>query len=149
MRKRCWHKPLLLALLAVCAAACSGPNADSASDGANLSPVLTVYYFHRTLRCPSCEQIELWTRRAVEGGFSDELASGRVRWSPLNLDEPEFAHFNKEYDLNTQSVVLSLGRGAKEDRWKNLEKVWDLLDNQEKFTAYVEGEMRDMMKDAG
>ncbi|MBW7866114.1 MAG: hypothetical protein H3C30_17085 [Candidatus Hydrogenedentes bacterium] len=118
--------------------------APAAKDGATgtTPDAIHVYYFHRTLRCPSCERIEAWTKTTVENSFPVELESGKVVWRSINLDEPEFAHFNGDYDLNTQSVVVSEWKNGRETHWKNLEEVWELLDDQPGFQQYIEAEVR-------
>lgn len=134
--------PLAAALFIV---GCSvSPPAPAAKDGNKGVPpdAIHVYYFHRTLRCPSCERIEAWSKAAVETSFPVELESGQVVWHSLNLDEPEFAHFDGDYDLNTQSVVVSEWKNGREARWKNLEEVWELLDDQSGFQQYIEAEVR-------
>ncbi len=92
-----------------------------------------VVYFYRTIRCPSCIQIEEWTKSAVAG----DVAAGRVTWQTLNLDEPSNVQFEDRYGLMAQSVVVREIRGGKETRWKNLDKVWDLLDDEAVFRKYI------------
>jgi hypothetical protein len=139
---------LLYALLGL--AICGCPKSESASnssvDHAPPAATLNVYYFHRTIRCPSCEKIESLARKAVEEGFAGELATGKMRWSAINIDEPQNKHFEEAYRLQSQSVVLSEMRAGKETRWKNLEKVWDLLDDDAGFIRYVQDEIRAMSK---
>lgn len=140
--------PLLLLAAILLPCGCSSPApSPAADDGAKGAKPDTVhvYYFHRTLRCPSCERIEAWTKTAVETSFPVELESGKMVWQSVNVDEPEFAHFNEDYDLNTQSVVVSEWKNGREARWKNLEEVWDLLDDQPGFQQYVEAEVRDFL----
>jgi hypothetical protein len=105
-------------------------------------PVLTVYYFHRTIRCPSCEKIEALTQQAVEGGFVGALAGGATTWRVVNIDLPENKHFEDDYQLRMQSVIVSRSQDGKEVRWKNLDKVWDLLDDDAGFIRYVQDEIR-------
>jgi hypothetical protein len=104
--------------------------------------VVQVYYFHRSIRCPSCEKIETLAQRAVEEGFAGELAAGTVQWRAVNIDEAPDQHFEKDYQLRTQSVIVSEVRGGKETRWKNLEQVWDLLNDDSDFVRYVQDEVR-------
>jgi len=105
-------------------------------------PQVVVYYLHTTTRCPSCMKIESYTAAAVTGPrFSDALAKGRLAWKVLNTDEPANAHFVQEYQLVTKSVVLSEVVKGKELRWKRLDRVWDLLDDETAFRAYIEGEV--------
>lgn len=146
---------LMLVSVGLSALSCSDPPAASAPEAekeaaaAPAPPVLVVYYFHRTVRCPSCLTIEEWTNRAVEDGFPVELESGRVVWKTANLDEPGNARFEKEYSLNTQSVVLSDTRDGRETRWKNLEEVWELLDDEAKFLEYIRAEIREFLAETG
>jgi acetone carboxylase gamma subunit len=39
--------------------------------------------------------------------------------------------------LYTKSVVLSLVKAGKEVKWKNLDKVWHLLRDKDKFYQYI------------
>lgn len=60
---------------------------------------VTVYYFHRTLRCPTCLRIEELARDAVQNGFSNEIAAGAVKWQVINIEKPDNAHFENEFNL--------------------------------------------------
>lgn len=129
----------LMVFAALAAAGCSkggAPGNDAAVP--DTQPRLDIRYFHRTIRCPSCMLIEQFTKQAVEQSFASELSSGRATWASVNLDEPENAHYDKDYKLTAQSVVLSEVRGGRETRWKNLEKVWDLFNDEAAFTAYIQ-----------
>jgi hypothetical protein len=86
------------------------------------------------------------TQKAVEEGFAGELADGQMQWRVINIDDPQNKHFEDDYRLQAQSVVLSEVRTGKETRWKNLEKVWDLLDDDAGFVRYVQDEIRAMSK---
>jgi len=123
---------------------CTKNESASPSDVAppDAASTLRVYYFHRSIRCPSCEKIEALAQRAVEEGFAGELAAGTVQWRAVNIDEAPDQHFEKEYELRTQSVIVSEVRGGKETRWKNLEQVWDLLNDDSDFVRYVQDEVR-------
>ncbi len=105
-------------------------------------PPIRIYYFHRTIRCPSCEKIEAWAKKAVEQAFADELAAGQLAWKTFNIDDPQYVHFEEDYQLKAQSVILSEVRKGKEIRWKNLDKVWDLLDDEARFISYIQEEIK-------
>ncbi len=141
--------PLCAMLLAALAAAsCSKGGAPGAyAVVPDAKPRLDIRYFHRTIRCPSCTRIEELTKQAVEQAFASELSGGRVTWASVNLDTPENAHYDKDYKLTAQSVVLSDQRGDTEMRWKNLEKVWDLLSDEAAFTAYIQEEVLAWLND--
>ena len=98
---------------------------------------LVVYYFMTTYRCPSCHFIEEFTRAAINENFAGQLKSGSVVFKMLNIEEPGNEHFATDYNLATKSVVLSDLLGGKQTRWANLEKVWQLIGNQQGFKEYI------------
>ena len=104
-----------------------------------------VYYFHGTYRCPSCTKIEKWSYEAIKHSFLKALKEGRLLWKPVNVDKPENRHFVKEYSLFTKSLIITEVKGEKQTKWKNLDKVWLLLRDQEKFSAYVTQEVKNYM----
>ena len=104
-----------------------------------------VYYFHGTYRCPSCTKIEKWSYEAIKHSFLKALKEGRLLWKPVNVDKPENRHFVKEYSLFTKSLIITEVKGEKQTKWKNLDKVWQLLRDQEKFSAYFTQEVKNYM----
>jgi thiol-disulfide isomerase/thioredoxin len=114
----------------------SGFTADTASNQ------LVVYYFMSTYRCPSCIYIEKTTESVVTTAFADYVKRGRVVFKVVNIDEPENKHYDTDYKLYAQSVILSDVKDGKELRWTNLDKVWKLLNNDAEFKAYVTKEIK-------
>jgi hypothetical protein len=102
---------------------------------------LVVYYFMSTYRCPSCIYIEKTTKAVVENVFSSQVKSGRVVFKAINIDEPDNKHYDKDYKLYAQSVILSDVKDGKELRWANLDKVWKLLNNDKAFQDYIAKEI--------
>lgn len=124
--------------------------AEAADSPADTSAVqqerkLIVYYFHTTARCRSCNMIENLTRTAVETGFPEAVNSGRVEFQLVNIEKEGNQHFVQDYKLYTKSVVLSDLRDGKETQWKNLDQVWTLLGNKDKFIEYVQKEVRALL----
>jgi hypothetical protein len=100
-----------------------------------------VYYFHGKARCPSCIKIETWSADAVKAGFASQLGEGTIEWRVVDTDEPGNEHFMKDYGLYTKSVVLVEIRNGKQQRYRNLEKVWELLGSQKAFGDYIKSEV--------
>jgi len=100
------------------------------------------YYFHTTQRCASCRAIEAYSREAIENAFPDELKDGRIVWKVVNIEVKGNEHFVKDYGLYTKSLVLVNEVRGKPAEWKNLEKVWQLLQDKSKFLRYVQDETR-------
>ena len=101
-----------------------------------------VYYFHTSMRCPSCFKIQQYTEEALEEGFPRELKSGELKYQIINVEEPGNEHYVEDYGLYTKSVVLSLKKEGKEVEFKNLDKIWQLLNNKNKFVSYVQSETK-------
>jgi hypothetical protein len=102
---------------------------------------LTVYYFHTTFRCPTCRKIESLTASAVQKFFSAELASKKMTWKPVNIEIPENRHFADDFKLFTKSVVIVDSKNGKTVRWKNLDRIWELVRNESAFTGYIKNEI--------
>ncbi len=109
--------------------------------------IFIVYYFMTSTRCPSCHKIENYTRDTVTEKFAEQLKNGTMEWKMVNTDEKANEHFLNDYQLFTKSVVLSKVVDGKEVSFKNLDKVWELLNNEKKFRDYIEKEVREFMKE--
>lgn len=96
-----------------------------------------VYYFHGNVRCATCRTIESYAEEAVRTAFAPELASGKMKWRPVNVDEPENEHFVQDYQLVTRSLVLVKMENEAQTEWKNLDKIWQLVGSKPQFTEYV------------
>jgi len=101
-----------------------------------------VYYFHGKFRCGTCKRIEQLTREAVTESFANEIRAGLVELKVINVDEKENSHFSRDYQLYTRSVVVSDIVNGKEKQWKNLQKVWELVHNDEAFKKYIQDEIK-------
>lgn len=113
----------------------------SAMTDASAGDGIRVYYFHRTLRCHTCLTIEALARGAVQEQFADALAAGRITWQAVSIDLPDNEHYERDFELQTQSLVLTeLAEGACV-RWKNLSEVWNLVENEAAFVDYVRREL--------
>jgi len=141
----------IVCLLLMTGSALSG---DVAAAGKGESPdaqkparSIVVTYFHTTMRCPTCHTIEELSTNAVKYHFENELKTGTVVWRVINVDEPENAHYNKDYQLYTKSLIVSEMRDGKEARWKNLDKIWVLVRDEEKFDQYVQAEIAGWLKE--
>ena len=102
---------------------------------------IIAYYFHRTIRCPTCLSIESQARDAIRAGFPQEIAAGRLKWLAVDVEEPGNEHFEKDFALEASSLVIVEQREGKNIRWKNLERVWELYEDSDAFRDYVQKEV--------
>ncbi len=103
---------------------------------------LNVYYFHATARCSSCYKIEKYTKSTVESTFKKELADGTIIFREINVEQMENRHFIKDFELYTKQVIVEQIENGKQKKWKNLDKVWDLLGDETEFSMYIQNEVK-------
>jgi hypothetical protein len=103
------------------------------------------YYFHVTVRCPTCRTIEAYSKEAIEKGFAGDVKSGAIELRLVNVQLPENRHFIQDYRLFTRSLVLLKVRDGKQVEWRNLEKVWDLVGDKGDFVKYVQNNVKDYL----
>ncbi len=137
-------KKLLLVILAV-VAVISAPIAFAAESS---SAKVVAYYFHGSFRCPTCMNMEKYSMEAIDLNFKDALDSGNLEFKVVNVEDRGNEHFVNDYKLYTKSLILSMIKDGKEVKSKNLDKIWELARNKQKFIDYVTGEVNAFMKDA-
>jgi hypothetical protein len=103
-----------------------------AADSQSTSKV-KAYYFHGNMRCSTCLKLEQYSREAIENNFKDAMASGKLEFKTVNVESAGNEHFVDDYQLYTRSLVLSLVKGSKEVKSKNLTKIWEYVGNKQKF----------------
>lgn len=145
---------LLLAAAAVIfapwAVSAAGPNPSGAAHAAAGSATqVVVTYFHTTFRCPTCLQIERYTRETVEKDFAPDVASKRVVFRAIDVQEARNRHFIEDYRLYSKSVILSLVKDGKEIRWKNLPEIWKYAHSRDRFETYIRSEIEAFLKELG
>jgi len=104
------------------------------------------YYFHGSFRCPTCHKLEQYSKEAIETNFKDALASGKLEFKVVNVEDKGNEHFVNDYQLYTKSLVISLTENGKEVKSKNLTKIWDYVGNKQKFFDYVTVEINNFLK---
>jgi hypothetical protein len=109
--------------------------------------LVSVYYFHRTMRCPTCLRIEELARDAVQNSFEAERASGRLSWRALDVEQPDNQHFEADFKLQGQSLIVVKSAAGRPTKWTNMTEIWDLVDDSAAFTQYVQKELRRCLDD--
>ena len=109
---------------------------------------VVAYYFHGDFRCYTCHTMEQYSREAIETNFKDALASGKLEFKAVNVEERGNEHFVQDYQLYTKSLILSLVKDGKEIKSKNLTKIWEYVRNKQRFFDYVSEEVSNFLKEA-
>jgi len=99
-------------------------------------------YFISGTRCESCRKIEALAKETAEKDFAQAVADKKLVFRVIDTGEPGYAHFTKDYQLTSKTVILSHRKDGKETEWADMAKVWDLLDDAPGFHAYLGGQIR-------
>lgn len=123
-------------------------NSPAIAEKTSSNSTVTAYYFHGTFRCPTCHKLEQYAKEAIENNFKDALASGKLAFKIVNVENKDNEHYVSDYKLYTKSIVLSLTKGGKEIRSKNLDKIWEYVRHKDRYENYVRDEVAAFMKEA-
>jgi len=138
-------KKLIVILLAAVAVISVSFSAFAAED--KPAAKVIAYYFHGTMRCPTCHKLEQYSKEAIETNFKEAIASGKLEFKVVNVEDKGNEHFGSDYQLYTKSLILSLVKDGKEVKWKNLDKIWEYVGNKQRFLDYVKGGVTDLLKE--
>lgn len=136
--------PLMAALDAKGVAAATNNIATNAT-----AQQVIAYYFHGTVRCETCLQIEKLAKLVVEQQFSGELGTRQLVFMSMNYEQPENAHFLTDYKLPCPSLVLVRRQDGKDEKWKLLSQTWELTHDPPNMNSYVETEVRNFLNSEG
>jgi hypothetical protein len=122
------------------------PDSLSQEEAAPAGQTVIVSYFHGNRRCGTCMKLEAYSKETIQTNFKQELADSSVIWRTVNYDEEDNKHYIDDYGMYTKSLILSRVSDGKDVEWKNLDKIWQLVKDKDKFMAYVQAETRDFIK---
>ena len=133
---------IFLSLAWAPAAVCKQPENKEAKDTSQF----VAYYFYTAKRCGPCTRIEQWAEEAVTTSFKDELASGKLRWRALNVQQSENKHYIQDFQLYSKSVIIAKYQDGKPVRYENFKDVWKLYRDKPKYLDYVAGGIKTFME---
>src|SRR6056297_935331 len=153
MTPQCFKKGVLTALIIMICfilggfpASASQAEPETAESVSNESPQFIAYYFYTSKRCASCYRLEEWSETAIKDHFKQAIESGELQWKTVNIEKPENKHFARDFHLYTKSLVIVEQNDGETVRWKNLDKVWQLLRDKDKYFDYVTTETMEFME---
>jgi hypothetical protein len=109
---------------------------------------IIAYYFHGSVRCRTCQRIELLARETIESAFETDLKANRLVFKAVNYELPENAHFVTDYQLPCPSLVLVRRDNGKDTNGTLLGKTWDLIEDETEFNRYIEAEVNKCLRGA-
>lgn len=112
----------------------------SNNDAKKETPQITIYYFHSTHRCATCEAIEECIADVLNNHFSTEVKNGQIKQLDINADEEKNEDLCEKYEAFGTSVFITQNYKGKEstkdmtaDAFKNARSNPDEFERQLKF----------------
>lgn len=104
---------------------------------------ITVYYFHFTRRCMTCNNVEKVSKEAVETQFATQVKNGEITFKSVNLDEKEGGEIGAKYKIEGQTLIVISG-----DKHVDLTDKGFLYanDSPEKLKAEIKKAVEGLMK---
>jgi len=95
-----------------------------------------VVYFHRTQQCYSCRYAEEGTRYTVETYFADELASGKLTFQSLDVQDGENAAIVQKYGAYGSQLFINTVKDGT-DHIEQVTDIWLVIGKDEAFVEIV------------
>ena len=94
-------------------------------------------YFHRTERCPTCQKMGGYSEEAVKKGFAKEVKASTVSFYYIDFQNRKNAAVAKGYKVTGPALIVAKIVAGKVKEYKDLEDIWDKVDDKEAFLKYV------------
>jgi hypothetical protein len=114
------------------------PPASNNSSG--LADRVDVVYFHRTVRCQSCQYAEAGTNYTVETYFADEMASGKLSFQSVDVQDTKNAAIIDKYDAYTSSLFINTIKDGT-DHIEQVTDIWLVIGDDEPFAELVKSKI--------
>lgn len=88
---------------------CNAQTSESKSTENVYGEDVQVYYFHNTKRCATCNAIENETKLALELFYAEQIQSGSIEFTSLNLEEDEGKEMAQSLQVSGQTLLLVKG----------------------------------------
>ncbi len=109
---------------------------------------LVVYSFRGKEQNPAYQAIETRTRAVMTAHFAAEMKSGTIVWRELDLQKPDAAKLEKQFDVQIPVVVLARMKDGKVEKWERLDRIWTLVNDHPGFDEYVQNRIAEMLNPA-
>jgi hypothetical protein len=97
---------------------------------------VNIVYFHRTNRCHLCKYSEAQTRATLDTNFADELASGKITFVSVDVQDESNAAIIGKYGAYGPQLFISVLKGDTESITE-VQEFWDFIDDDEGFSSLI------------
>jgi hypothetical protein len=97
---------------------------------------VNIVYFHRTKRCYSCKYSEAQTRATLDTHFADELASGKITFVSVDVQDESNAAIIDKYGAYGPQLFISVLKGDTESITE-VQEFWDFIGDDDGFSNLI------------
>jgi len=140
---------LTLSLMVGCtASSATSPPSNGEPFSAYPADKVEVVYFHRTQRCSTCRYAEDGIRYTVETYFADELASGKLTFEVVNVQDKENTAIVEKYGASYLTLFINTITDGIE-HIEEVEEIWFYLGDDEAFIKTVKSKIEKSLGEVG
>lgn len=77
--------------------------------------IVTVYYFHATNRCATCNAVENVTKAFLNEQYKDQVSKGLIQFKSINIDEEVNEKLVKKYKIVFSTLLIINANGTTND----------------------------------
>jgi hypothetical protein len=110
-----------------------------------LADRVDVVYFHRTQRCSTCIHAEELTRDTVETHFADELASGKLTFQSIDVQDSNNAAIVNKYGAYARQLFINTVKDGT-DYIEQATDLYPLIFNDEAFVETLKSKINKSLK---
>jgi hypothetical protein len=97
------------ALITLIGISCNGQTNQKPAQAVTKNSDVEVYYFHMTTRCVTCRTVEAEARKNVEMLYADQVKTGKISFTALNLEEATGKAMGDKLGVNSQTLLIVKG----------------------------------------
>jgi len=90
--------------------------------------------------------MEKWAKYVMRKKIRNELKQGTITFQSINYETKENEHFLDKYMISNKHIILSKIESGEERSWKELDKIWIMVQDRTKYEAYIENEIKIFLK---
>ncbi len=107
-------KKLIILTLTVFLSTFLGSSLNAQAQSGN-SKVVTVYYFHSTNRCATCNAVENVTKTVLNEQYKDQVSKGLIQFKSINIDEDVNKNLVNKYKIVFSTLLIINANGTTND----------------------------------
>ena len=96
-------------LITLAGLSCSAQSTKKSAPAVSANGDIDVYYFHNTIRCVTCKTVEAETRKNIELLYGDQVKTGKINFTALNIEEATGKSVGDKLGVNSQALLIVKG----------------------------------------